>query len=95
MSEPAATQIPILTEIIAERIGALQSPSELETLIAELQTRLAASTFELTERLLKSALAEMEAALYAQVSAQLRQQLPELIDRVLREQFSEQGPDET
>lgn len=94
MSEPAASQIPILTEIIAERIGALQSPSELETLIAELQTRLAASMFDLTEQLLRSAVAEMEAALYAQVTAQLRQQLPELIDRVLREQFSEQGPDE-
>jgi len=94
MPEPIHTQIPVLTEIIAERIGALRSPSELETLIAELQTRLAAATFELTEQLLRSTLAEMEAALYSRVSAELRRELPELIDRVLREQLSKHEPDE-
>jgi hypothetical protein len=60
-------------------------PSDVESLIAELQTRLASSTFTLTEKLLREAFNEMEAKLYEQISARLRRELPELIDTLLRE----------
>lgn len=87
MAEQAAKlSIPILTEII-ERSRSEASSSETELLIAELQTHLAAGTFELTEQLLRQAMSELEAQLYQQVSARLRSELPELIDRILREQL--------
>jgi hypothetical protein len=58
---------------------------DVESLIAELQTSLASSTFTLTEKLLREAFNEMEAKLYEQISARLRRELPELIDTLLRE----------
>jgi len=58
---------------------------DVETLIAELQTRLAASTFALTEQLMRAAFSEMEARLHEQISARLRRDLPELFDSLLRE----------
>ena len=39
--------------------------------------------------LLHNAFAEMEAKLFAQISARLREELPELIDRILREHLGE------
>jgi hypothetical protein len=55
------TDIPVLTDAV-EDDEAGNFPSHSDTLIAELQTNLAASAFALTERLLHQALAEMEAA---------------------------------
>jgi hypothetical protein len=75
--------IPVLTDAV-EDDEASHFPSRSDTLIAELQTNLAASAFALTERLLHQALAEMQASVYEQVTAELRQELPELIDSVLR-----------
>jgi hypothetical protein len=93
MAEHAQLKIPVLTEIM-ERSRPGISPSEAELLIAELQTRLAAGTFELTDALLRRTMAEMEAQLYERVSARLRTELPELIDRVLRDQLTpEDGSD--
>lgn len=86
MPKQAQTTIPVLTEII-ERSYPELSASETELLIAELQTRLASGTFELTERLLRSTMAEFEARLYEQVSARLRRELPELIDCILRDEL--------
>ena len=64
------------------------SPEEVaETLLAELQTKLASRTFKLTDDLLRSAFAEMEASLFEQVSSRLRRDLPDLIDATLREHF--------
>jgi hypothetical protein len=63
------------------------SPLDTETLIAELQTRIASETFALTEELMRTAFAEMEAKLHQQISACLRRELPELIDSLLREQL--------
>jgi hypothetical protein len=63
------------------------TPSAADALIAELQTRLAAECFALTEGTLRRAFAEMEANLLEQISTRLRQALPELIDSVLREQL--------
>jgi hypothetical protein len=93
MAEQFQFSIPVLTEIIKRnKLG--QSPSETELLIAELQTRLASDTFALTERLLRDALTQMQAALYEQMTARLRRELPDLIDRVLREQLAKDNNEE-
>ena len=94
--DESADQIPVLTEMVeAADDSTLPSglPDDLEALIAELQTELAASTFALTEHLLQNALTEMESALFAQVSARLRQELPELVDGVLRKHFGQEHED--
>jgi hypothetical protein len=86
MHEPPDALIPVLTDVVrAPGDEPAELPSEVDTLVAELQTRLAAETFALTEEVLRSAFAEMEASLLQQISARLRQALPELIDSVLRE----------
>ncbi len=89
------TDIPVLTDVISDdeatRAGDAAASVDNASLIAELQTQLASSAYALTEQLLHNAFAEMEAALFAQISAQLRQELPELIDRILREHLDEGG----
>ena len=91
-----ADRIPVLTEMVDLEPAPVPSdlPDDMETLIAELQTELAASTFALTEHLLQNALTEMEAALFEQVSARLRQELPELMDGVLRKHFGQEDEDD-
>jgi hypothetical protein len=83
--------IPILTDVVEATPPSHESAQqhEIDTLIAELQTELSASAFSLTEQVLRTAMAEMEATLYEQITARLRQELPELIDRVLRERLTE------
>ena len=86
MSEPQLElSIPVLTDVIRTAAG---SPNaELEALLAELQLKLAARAFKLTDELLRSTFAEMQATVFEQISGQLRRQLPELIDATLREHF--------
>ena len=80
--------IPILTDVI---LNTAPTPlhDDRDTLVAELQTKLASRTFALTEDLLRSAFAEMEANLFEQIAAKLRTELPELIDATLREHLGE------
>lgn len=87
MPEPSdAAGIPVLTDIVFETDDSERSfPSRADTLVAEIQTRLASETFALTEELMRTAFAEMEAHLFEQISRRLREKLPELIDSVLRE----------
>jgi hypothetical protein len=73
-------QIPVLTEIIG--------PDDTEALIAELQTRLAAATFEMTEDILRRAFVDLEAKLHEQIAGRLRRELPEIIDAMLREHLA-------
>lgn len=75
--------IPTLTEVV--RGGAVPVNIDRDTLIAELQTKLASRTYSLADELLRSAFASMEATLFEQISARLRSELPELIDATLRE----------
>ena len=82
---PPDLRIPVLTEVI-RNTKSLDS-QELEVLLADLQTKLASRTFALADELLRSTFAEMEATLFAQISGELRRQLPELIDATLREHF--------
>jgi hypothetical protein len=63
--------------------------AERETLIAELQTEIAASMFALTDEIMRRAFAEMEAAVFEQISARLRSELPEMIDALLRARLAD------
>lgn len=93
MSAPHNRKIPILTDVMpAEHrdVGPTVAPAEpnvpnMETVIAELQTRLAAETFALADELMQTAFADMEAKIREQISGRLRRELPELIDSLLRE----------
>ena len=88
--------VPVLTDVISDEetgtIGDAVASLDHAALIAELQTQIASSAFELTEQLLHNAFSEMEATLFEQISARLRQELPELIDRILREHLGEDEP---
>ena len=77
------TSIPVLTDAI--RNLELPPGTDRATLIAELQTKLAARTFALADELLRSSFNAMEATLFEQISTRLRSALPELIDSTLRE----------
>lgn len=90
MAAEAKLQIPILTDAVDSRDSErLANPEEREMLIAELQTQLAASTFALTDEILRTAFAEMEASIFEQISGRLRRELPELIDTLLRERLGD------
>ncbi|NIW24080.1 MAG: hypothetical protein GWN29_05620 [Gammaproteobacteria bacterium] len=95
MANEAASQkdIPVLTDVITDEetpgIGETTTSVDYASLIAELQTQLASNAYALTEQLIHNAFAEMEATLFAQISARLREELPELIDRILREHLGE------
>lgn len=54
----------------------------------ELQTRLASLSYTLVERLLYEAYKNLAATLLDEVVGRLRQELPNLIDQVLREQLA-------
>ena len=96
MSAPSEKEIPLLTDIVEEtepsdaeaaemeELGG-STITDLETVIAEMQTRLASKTYALTDELMRAAFAELEANVFRQILSELRQQLPELIDAVIRE----------
>ena len=91
-------EIPVLTDVVEDEprpdTESDEPPFDGELLIAELQTKLSVSAFDLTEQLLLSAISEMEFTLREQVLIRLRQELPELIDTVLREHFDVEIDDE-
>lgn len=101
MSTRNEKDVPILTDIVEDLIEEQPPESEaqadlagttipdLETVIAELQTRIASSTYALTDELMRTAFAELEANVFRQISSRLRQQLPELIDSVIREHLTQ------
>ena len=74
--------IPILTEQAETKDANLDSPASLKAVHAALVTE----TLNLADSLLHRAAKDIEAALFERVFDQLRAQLPELVDRVLREQ---------
>lgn len=89
--------IPVLTDVVPEETsrdaGVAALSQDTETLIAELQTQLSAHAFALAERILHSAFTELEADLREQITVRLRQELPELIDKILREHlYADEDP---
>ena len=94
---PAPKAIPVLTDVITDKdaTGLSKAMPNVDnaSLIAELQTQIAASAFALTEQVLHTAFTEMEATLLEKVSKRLRRELPELIDRILREHLDDGAKD--
>lgn len=90
------TRIPVLTEAVSQprRFAVDELPASMlsEADLADLQTRIAAGSFALVERLLHNAFKEMEATLFDEVVTRLRNELPDLIDQVLRERFQDDAP---
>jgi hypothetical protein len=91
--QPIEAGIPVLTDVIVVAASPTLPPLarqrdlsfESDAVVAELQTKLASRAFALTEDLLRTAFAEMQASLFEQITAKLRRELPELIDATLRE----------
>ena len=87
------SRIPVLTDAVARprRSAAdeMRRPALTESELAELQVRIATGSFVLVEKLLHQAYKEMEATLFDEVVGRLRNELPELIDQVLREHFED------
>ncbi len=86
----SAVTIPILTDVVAQeelaRARAAVKLSDIsEEQLAELQTQLAAGVHKLADELLQIVFKEMEVALFEQVSIRLRRELPEIVDRILRD----------
>lgn len=103
MAAELKLQIPVLTDAVrrADETPAVADrtatpvfigrtlASDRESLIAELQTQIAAGAFALTDDIMRTAFAEMEAAVFEQISGRLRRELPELIDALLRERLGD------
>jgi hypothetical protein len=81
LSKEASTRVepPVLKSIA---IAAPRHLSEHE--LAALKAELVAVAWEIVIDLLHSAVREVEAALFEQVSARLRDELPEIVERALR-----------
>jgi hypothetical protein len=91
MAATPNVQIPVLTdELNADGESAAKADAdEREALIAELQTQIAASTFALTDDIMRKTFAEMEASIFEQITGRLRRELPELVDALLRERLGD------
>jgi hypothetical protein len=89
--ETSEDDIPVLTEAlsaeeIAELEGAIVAAPNYEISeeqLGEMRADLAARTYGLADQLVHTAFRDLEAALFEQVSNRLREELPELIERVL------------
>ena len=77
--------IPILTDAVKESVPASLSPAAKAVHAAILT-----ETLELADSLLHQAVKDIEATLFERVFDRLRAQLPELVDRILREHAAAQ-----
>jgi Zn-dependent M32 family carboxypeptidase len=73
--------IPVLTEAV-ETVHDIPAPFDAKAVHAAVVSE----TLNLTDSLLHQAAKDIEAALFERVFDQLRARLPELVDRVIREQ---------
>ena len=72
--------IPILTEAVKE-----SAPESLSLEAKAVHAAILTETLELADSLLHQAVKDIEATLFERVFDRLRAQLPELVDRILRE----------
>jgi Zn-dependent M32 family carboxypeptidase len=79
--------IPILTEAVHENVAA-----SLSVDVKAVHAALLTETLELADSLLHQAVKEIEATLFERVFDRLRADLPELVDRILREHAATQDP---
>jgi len=88
--------IPVLTDAVDIRPSDPTAPPVLnEFQINELRIRLTDSAYGLMERLLYNAIREMENALLEDLANHLRDELPELIDKILQEHLSADSSSDT
>lgn len=80
-------QIPVLTDLVTTFPAATSSPAGASEDLAELQAHLVTGGYALVERLLREALQEMAANLFADVIGRLRAELPDLVEEVLQQHF--------
>jgi Zn-dependent M32 family carboxypeptidase len=73
--------IPILTDMVEE--DPVAAPIDIKAL----QSSVVAETLQLADSLLHQAARDIEATLFEHVFDRLRAELPELVDRIIREQF--------
>jgi len=73
--------IPILTEAVQDSVAAGRID------LKALQSNLVAETLKLADSLLHRAARDIEATLFEQVFDRLRMELPELVDRLVKEQL--------
>ena len=83
---PDPRDIPILTDAVAESVDTSLS-LEAKAVHAAILTE----TLQLADSLLHQAAKDIEATLFERVFDRLRAQLPELVDRVLREHAATQA----
>lgn len=97
--------IPVLTDAVGDRSAVNRSDgmgsadgarfvektlsADRDAVIAELQTEIAASMFALTDNIMRTTFAEMEASIFEQISRRLRAELPEIVDALLRERLGD------
>ena len=77
--------IPILTDAVQE-----SAPSSLSLEAKAVHAAILTDTLELADSLLHQAVKDIEATLFERVLDRLRAQLPELVDRILREHAAAQ-----
>jgi hypothetical protein len=77
---PDPRDIPVLTEVV-EPDGAAAVPFDVKAL----QSALTSETLKLADSLLHQAVKDIEATLFERVFDRLRAELPELVDRIVRE----------
>jgi hypothetical protein len=89
MAAEPNVQIPVLTDELGDEVDPIDGTdaADREALIAELQTQIAASTFALTDEIMRKAFAEMEATIFEQIAGRLRRELPDMVDALLRERL--------
>jgi hypothetical protein len=86
-SEPLDPRdIPILTEAVKE-----SAPASLSLEAKAVHAAILTDTLELADSLLHQAVKDIEATLFERVLDRLRAQLPELVDRILREHAAAQA----
>jgi hypothetical protein len=83
-----SVEIPVLTEAVELGTGNKTLPVLNEFQMNELRIRLTDSAYGLMERLLYNAIREMENALLEDLANHLRDELPEVIDKILQEHLS-------
>lgn len=81
----SGNSIPVLSEVVSlRRPSASLGPER----IAALQTELVAQTLKAAQELLHAAARDIEATLLERVADELRARLPEIVDRVLKDQLA-------
>ena len=88
MNDPA-DELPVLTQAVSGPKRAVPASTRLlgEADVERLRERLLVGSFELLERLVSESLQDMEQRLYEYLTSRLREELPELVERVLDQQL--------